>query len=287
VPEGAVVERPSAGNAGGASLPAFFVLTFAGSWACFLAAGALARRAPAGDAPGPAAVALVTLGVFVPAMVAIALTARAAGGRGVRALLGPMFRWQVRPGDWAFALLFMMAIKLTAAVVHRALFGAWPVFGAAPWYLMLVATVFTFFGQVGEEPGWRGFALPRLASRWGVGPASVLLGVIWAAWHLPLFRLSGADTAGQSFPLYLVQVTALSVAFGWLWWRTGGSLLLTMLFHSAVNNTKDIVPSHDPGATAMFALSRSRVAWITVVLLWVAAAFFLTRLRGARGARAG
>jgi len=78
--------------------------------------------------------------------------------------------------------------------------------------------------------------------------------------------------------LYLIQVTALSVAAWWLYW-TGGSLLLVMLLHAAVNNTKDIVPSAVPGATNPFAFSTSLVAWITATLLWVAAAYFLWRMR--------
>jgi membrane protease YdiL (CAAX protease family) len=77
---------------------------------------------------------------------------------------------------------------------------------------------------------------------------------------------------------YLLQVTALSVAAAWLYWRTGGSLLLVMLLHAAVNNTKDIVPSAVPGATNIFALSPSLVAWLTVVFLWIPAVYFLVRM---------
>jgi membrane protease YdiL (CAAX protease family) len=102
---------------------------------------------------------------------------------------------------------------------------------------------------------------------------------LWAGWHLPLFFVPAADTMGQSFPLYVLQVTALSVAAAWLYWRTGGSLLLVMLLHAAVNNTKDIVPSAGRGATNPFGLSTSLVAWITATLLWIVAAHFLWRMR--------
>lgn len=97
-------------------------------------------------------------------------------------------------------------------------------------------------------------------------------------WHLPLFFVPESDLLGQSFPLYLLQVTALSVALAWLYWRTQGSLLLVMLLHAAINNTKDIVPSASPGATNSFTLSASLVAWLTVALLWMAAAYFLVRM---------
>jgi membrane protease YdiL (CAAX protease family) len=139
---------------------------------------------------------------------------------------------------------------------------------------MFAATFFSLVvgGQSGEEVGWRGYALPRMAERLGLGGASVVLGVIWAVWHLPLFYiLPTADTFHQSFPLY-------AVAIAWLYAHTRGSLLLTMLFHAAINNTKDIVPAVVSPPPGTWALSPSRVAWIGLALMWVAAGFFLVRM---------
>ena len=133
--------------------------------------------------------------------------------------------------------------------------------------------------QAGEEVGWRGYALPRLSARYGLAPAGIILGIIWAAWHLPLFFFPNSDTLGQSFPLYVLQVTAVSVAMAWLYWRTGGSLLLVMLFHAAVNNLKDIVPSAAPDATNAFTLHASLVGWLTVTFLWIGALYFLIQMR--------
>ena len=173
----------------------------------------------------------------------------------------------------------MPAIKLSVALVHRLSTGAWPRFGQEAWYVMLGAILISTWVQAGEEIGWRGYALPRLSQQFGLAPASIILGIIWALWHLPLFFVPRADTFGQSFPLYVLQVTAVSVALAWLYWRTEGSLLLVMLLHAAINNTKDIVPSVVPGATDTFTLSSSRVAWLTVLLLWIAAAYFMVRMR--------
>ena len=64
----------------------------------------------------------------------------------------------------------------------------------------------------------------------------------------------------------------------WLYRHTNGSLLLTMLMHAAVNNTKDIVPSAVAGATNPFALSASLVAWLSLALMWTCAAYFLVRV---------
>jgi len=251
----------------------FFLLTFAVTWACFFGSAAL------GGLGGP----LFLLGVFAPALVALALTARADGRKGIEALLGRILHWQVGARWYVFAVGYMAAVKLTAALVHRAATGAWPRFGETPLVLMVLAIVVSTWVQAGEEIGWRGYALPRLAERLGLGPASLLLGVIWAVWHLPLFFIPGADTSGQSFPLYLVQVTALSVALAWLYWKTDGSLLLVMVLHAAINNTKDIVPSGVTGPTAMnpLTLSGSLVGWLTAGLLWIGAIYFLVGMRRA------
>jgi membrane protease YdiL (CAAX protease family) len=113
-----------------------------------------------------------------------------------------------------------------------------------------------------------------------MGPASIVLGVIWALWHLPLFYAPYSDTVGQSFPLYLSQVTALSVAMGWLYWRTRGSLFLVMLLHAAVNNTANIVPSRIAGATEAMSFHASAVGWTTAGILWAVAALLVYDMRG-------
>ena len=257
----------------GEGVVTFFVLTYAVMWACFIsvAAAAIPARSPLGAV-------LVLLGAFAPSLVALWLTARAEGGTGIRILLGRLLQWRVAAQWYLFAIAYIPAIKLTVALVHRVATGAWPRFGSEPLYLIPLAIAFSTPFQAGEEIGWRGYALPRLAARFGLARASVVLGLIWACWHLPQFFIPEADTYGQSFFVYVLQVTALSVAMAWLYARTNGSLLLVMLMHSAVNNAKDIVPSAVPGATNTFGLSASLVAWLAVTLLWICAAYFLARM---------
>lgn len=252
----------------------FFVITYAISWALFVAAGARMD----GGTPSPLAQILFLAGAITPSFVALALTARAQGATSAGALLRRVLHWQV-PGRWyLFAIGYFGALKLAVAAILRVATGAWPRFGSEPIYIMLLAVAVSTWAQAGEEIGWRGYALPRLASRLGLRWASLLLGVIWATWHLPLFFLVSTDKVGQSFPLYLLQVTALSVTLAWLYARTGGSLLLVMLMHAAINNTKDIVPSAVPGATSPLAWNASPVGWLTLLLLWIGAACFLVRM---------
>lgn len=264
------------------SILAFFGITFAASWGFWALAASVGRVGTSGE---PAQIALATvlllLGTFTPALVAITLTTLREGRGATERLLARIVRWDVGARWYVFAIALMPVVKLSAALVHRIALGAWPRFGAEPWRPMAAAILVSTWVQAGEEIGWRGYALPRLAQRFGLGPASLVLGVLWACWHLPLFFVAAGDTAGQSFPLYLMQVTALSVVLAWLYWRSGGSLLLVMLLHAAVNNTKDIVPSRVAGATDPWTLGASPIGWITVVLLWIVAVWCLARMRGA------
>ena len=109
--------------------------------------------------------------------------------------------------------------------------------------------------QAGEEVGWRG--------------------------HLPLFFMEGSGSEGQSFPVYLLHVTSLSVAMAWLYWKAARSLLLVMVMHASVNNTFGSVTSTVQGATDEWSFDGSLVAWMTVGLSWVVALAMLIQMRGA------
>jgi membrane protease YdiL (CAAX protease family) len=276
--------KPGArGDRGSNRLLLFCSLTYLASWSLFLGSAVLSRAAAAGR-EGLAVLSepVLLLGVFVPSLAALALTARDQGRVGALALLRRAAAFPARARWYVFAVSYMAVIKLSAAVLHRAVAGAWPAFGQESIFVMAGATLLSTPVQAGEEIGWRGYALPRLAARLGLGPASIVLGVVWACWHLPFFFLPGSDKTGQSLPVFVIAVTGLSVAMAWLYWRTGGSLLITMLMHAAVNNTKDTVPSPVAGATDPFTLSASMIAWLSTALLWVGAAFFLIGMRSAR-----
>ena len=222
---------------------------------------------------------ILYVGTFAPALVALWITARSGVPGSTQALLGKVVKWDVKIKWYLFAATYMALIKIFVAVIYKVICGQWPQFGEEEWYIMIAAILFSTWVQAGEEIGWRGFALPRLTARFGLPLSTLILGVIWACWHFPLFFVRGANQFGQSFPLYLMQIIALSVAIGWLYWRAQGSLLLPMLLHAAVNNTKDIVPSTVKGATNQFAWSNSFVAWITLILLWLFAIYFLYQMR--------
>ncbi len=272
--------RNEASQSSARSLIIFFALTFAIAWAFFLLAGAISKSASADPFLYNLRQVFYLPGVFAPAIVAIALTYKDEGSGGVRALLNRVFQWEVGARWFVLAVGYFAAVKLTVGLLHRAFVGTWPRFGDTPWYIMAAAILFSTPFQSGEEIGWRGYALPRLAHRLGFAGASIVLGLIWALWHLPLFFIPGTDTFGQPFFVYTLQVVALSVAITFLYVRTNGSLLLPMILHAAVNNSMDLVPSAVTTSVGNpFSFAASRVAWLTVAVLWICAAFFLVRLR--------
>ena len=258
----------------------FFALTYVISWMCFAAAFVMVRgRVSAAAGTRLPLLVLGLFGTFSPSIVGLGLTARSEGVAGIHTLLERLFKWRVGVRWYVFAAGYLATIKIGVALVHRIAIGSWPRFGVEPWYILAIATVLSTPVQAGEEIGWRGFALPRLTAHLGLARASLLLGIVWAIWHLPLFFVPGVDNYGQSFVIFALQVTAISVPMAWLYARTNGSLLLVMLMHAANNQTRNIVPSAVAGTTHALTVSTYLPAWLTVILLWIAAWYFLVRIR--------
>jgi membrane protease YdiL (CAAX protease family) len=199
-------------------------------------------------AASPLGRGFILLGAFAPSLAAVAVTFRTQGRGGGITLLRRIVQWRVSAKYYVFALGFMVAIKLTAALIYRASTSSWPHFDTSQWYLIPLAIAFATPFQAGEEIGWRGYALPQLAKYFGFGSASVLLGAVWGVWHLPQFFIRDADSYQQSFPIFVMQVTAMSVVFAWLY-------LLTMLLHAFVLAreavifcpSREAIPPNDPG----------------------------------------
>ncbi|HEX3395540.1 MAG TPA: CPBP family intramembrane glutamic endopeptidase [Steroidobacteraceae bacterium] len=88
---------------------------------------------------------------------------------------------------------------------------------------------------IGEEPGWRGFALPRLTQHLGPLAGTLALGIAWVLWHLPLFVMPGSAQYGTAFTPFLLTLLAWSLVVTFMMTRAGGSVLVAMLFHFSAN----------------------------------------------------
>jgi membrane protease YdiL (CAAX protease family) len=209
---------------------------------------------------------------FGPA-VAAATTAFLAGGKSeLLQLLRQLARWRVA-GRWYLAalglpcLLVMVATGLTVSGGAPA-----PELGPNPgWFMLLGSFAFTLV-TVGlfEELGWRGYALPLLQQNRPALSAALLLGLVWAAWHLPELL---SDPTGQRPALpFLLMVLAQSVLLAWLY-NSSGSVPICMLFHAAFNTSGALVFPALLGPDYL-------TLWWTVALLHVMAALVVIALAG-------
>jgi uncharacterized protein len=194
-------------------LAAFFVLTFAISW-MFVPAG--------GFLP------------FGPLIAALTVLAVVQGRPGLADLGRRMIRWRVGVRWYVLAIVLPLGATLAAIGLNLAL-GA-PVSALDDldaWYLLIglffLRLINPLDGPMGEEPGWRGFALPRLQATRSPLMASLILGLIVAAWHLPLVFLPAEDLA----PIFLLGTVAITFVYTWIFNHTGGSVLMTLVAHSA------------------------------------------------------
>ena len=176
------------------------------------------------------------LNAFSPTISALILSAIIGGWREVRHLLSGFTRWNVGM-RWYLAAAYLFLGPLLFALVYIALGN--PISGMAAGTttsVLLGQVVFTLFsGPLAEEAGWRGFALPRLQKKYNALVSSLILGVIWTCWHIPLFFLPGSSQQGIPFPIYLMLVVTLGVYFTWLYNNTRGSLIITVLAHFSFN----------------------------------------------------
>jgi uncharacterized protein len=175
---------------------------------------------------------IVGFGPFLAALVVLAITR---GKTGVVGLLRRMVRWRVAPVWYAMALLVPVAITVAATVLNVLLgarppssveLGGWT--GLFSTFLILL--LIPGLGGTWEEPGWRGYALPHLQVGLSALLASLILGVLWAFWHLPLMVVGEVPWSD------IVFVIAQTVVYTWLFNNSRGSVLLAMLMH-AMNNT--------------------------------------------------
>ncbi len=180
--------------------------------------------------------------VFGASIAGVITIALADGKEGLRDLTQRALRWRVGWLWWLTALFFTGLLVLPAIAINAQLGGSWPSFAffKQDWASIPVFFLITLIGgPLGEEFGWRGFALPHLQRKWGPLIASIVIGVVWALWHLPQFFRTDTFQAQMGLrllPIYIVAEIALATVITWVYNKTGGSLLVGgIILHNADN----------------------------------------------------
>src|SRR4029077_8041655 len=201
---------------------------------------------------------------FGPFVAAIVVAALAGGKSELKTLFARLVRARVGWQYYAFIFGLPIVICLAAVAIVRPAFGLRPVLPAPDKFRELPERfifIFLFIG-LGEEPGWRGFALPQLQKKHSPLVASLILAPLWSLWPLPLM---GNEFPWPIVPAFLLSLFGATFLLTWLFNRTNGSVLLPMLFHATVNTV---------GAGLIFPLFSGAVLlalWYIYGVIWFCA----------------
>ncbi|MBN1330714.1 MAG: CPBP family intramembrane metalloprotease [Candidatus Heimdallarchaeota archaeon] len=200
------------------------------------------------DEPTTAGFFLLFFYAFSPTIAAIIVTSIANGKNGLKELLKGYIIWRVKWIWYIAALLLLLAPLLVGTVYYF--------IGDAPGIdLTLTAgtvvyiVVFGLFsGPVSEEAGWRRFMLQKMQTKYNALVSSLILGLVWFAWHIPLFFIEGTSqylmrSSIISIIIYFVLVMAIGLILTWLYNNTKGSLIITILGHFCFNFSSVLIIS--------------------------------------------
>ena len=218
-------------------LIAFFVLAYLLTWWIY----PLLRFSPL----------LGIFGLFGPALAAIIMAAVTGGKPGVKALLSRVVRWRVGLPWYLIALGLPTVLSIATAGLGYLLGASESIQVGALTVLELVLFVLV----VGEELGWRGYALPLLLEKRSAVTASLILGALWGLWHLPTFLVPGTPQYGLPLAAFVLLTIEYSILMTWVFLHTLGSVLIATLFHGAINLSQGIFLGGLNGADRYWLLS--------------------------------
>ena len=249
------------------AISSFFFLTFAWSW--LLGFSAIYAKPYAPDL----SLFLSIISGFGPSIAAFVTIALFGGQKELRAWLANALIWRVGWQWYALAFAVPPLVMLLALAVHAGSGGnvpASPVIGHFPLAIASFGLVFLIGGPLGEEFGWRSYAAPALGGKMGWRAASLVIGVIWGLWHVPLFLMAGTAQFQMSLAMFMLNILAGSVLFSWLFLQSKGSVIPALVAHTSLNawaGPLSIIPTPDT----------SRPYAVVTGILVILAVWLLTR----------
>ena len=229
------------------------------------------------------------LGALSASLAGFVLAAIEGGKPSVRELLSRARIWKVGARWWLAALLLPLAPTI-GAIYLAAAYTNVPVnlSTVGPWYSVIPSLLILItFAGLGEEFGWRGFALPRLRPRHSALTSTLIIGGFHAMWHFPLFLIQGEVYHGYAEQLgllpaffgYAIFVIALAFQLSWIFLNTGGSVLMAAVYHGACNAWAAYLAVDRNGVAAAFALVATNVALSIVLVVFAGPQTFVRNRR--------
>jgi uncharacterized protein len=249
------------------AIVAFFALNFGWTWSLWGISTAIKPQAPA------LSKALFLAAGFGPSLSAIVVVLMFGGILGLRDWSRRCLAWRFRPGWYAVAFFAAPVAMLAALGIRGALGGNLPTFPTGGPIGHIIATfglVLIIGGPLGEEFGWRGYALPALTTRYGWRRSSLIVGALWGFWHVPLFYIPGTGQSQMPMALFLASSFALSIVFARLSINTAFSVLPALLLHWSINAWSLVIPMIPNGGSV-----RPYVLVMGILFVFAAIAFLL------------
>jgi membrane protease YdiL (CAAX protease family) len=223
------------------------------------------------DIKGPVwAIAMFMINAFSPSLVAIILTWARTGKDGLKQFLKRVVQFKIGWHWYAAIIAVVILPTLCQLLIIRLL-------GQGFNYMGFITQLGSFIpliilGPLSEELGWRGYALDLLQKKWSAMGSSIVVGIVWALWHLPLFFMVGTSQHELRIPFigFLVGLIALSLLFTWLHNNTGGSIWTAVFFHWLYTHAGQVVASGVTRSPAYNWLEYSPfvLAAVIVVIVW-------------------
>jgi membrane protease YdiL (CAAX protease family) len=262
----------------------FFVLVFGWSWFFWILTALLGLGMNTGSG-----IVLLLLGILGPMVGGIGFTYLTQGKEGRHDYWLRIIDLKRISARWYLVIfLFVPILNALAALLDILFGGSGAILGEAavqflsePWAI-IPSVLFSSLIPFIEELGWRGYVLDRLQARWNALVSSLILGIVWSLWHLPLFFIKDTyqynlGVGSPSFWLFMIGVIPLAVLFTWIFNNTRRSTLAVILFHSMVNFTGELIAITERADT--YSILLWFVAAIVVTVIWGAET--LTRHEGA------
>jgi len=227
----------------------FFILTFAFSWVLWLPSILTGLGLDLGINAATYTSITVPIGAFAPLLAALVLVIKQKGWKGGWHFFKQAFDFKVKP-------VYLIAALLIPIIIHAISHYLAPLLGfpvastlfppelnlpsilvAIPYFFLML-----IIGGGQEEFGWRGYAQEPLQKRMGVIPASLLIGLVWGLWHLPLWVMPGDGHSTYPYLPFLLMTTSISVIYAWLFNASKQKLVPVIIFHAMSNTAAPLLP---------------------------------------------